>query len=136
MFVVGINNFGKRPVDFRVSEVDARQHVGASDYGMQVVTFEMLVQEEKNRQVAAAILLTGVAGAANSSQRLSRRPRLLHDARRSNRNSSDSPDRRRHRAEQRRDAERSDVRGDGRNRSAKYGDAGAIGDQGQHADAR
>ena len=65
VFVVGINNFGKQPVDFRVSEVDARQHVGASDYGMQVVTFEMLVQEEKNRQVAAAIL-TGVAGAANS----------------------------------------------------------------------
>jgi hypothetical protein len=65
VFVVGINNFGKQPVDFRVSEVDATQHVGASDYGMQVVTFEMLVQEEKNRQVAAAIL-TGVAGAANA----------------------------------------------------------------------
>jgi hypothetical protein len=32
---------------------------------MQVVTYEMLAQEEKNRQVAAAIL-TGVAAAANS----------------------------------------------------------------------
>jgi len=32
---------------------------------MQIVTFEMLMQEEKNRQVAAAIL-TGVAGAANA----------------------------------------------------------------------
>src|SRR4029077_15472797 len=65
VFVVGINNFGKQPVEFRVSEVHATQDVGASDYGMQVVTFEMLVQEEKNRQVAAAIL-TGVAGAANA----------------------------------------------------------------------
>ena len=65
VFVVGINNFGKQPVEFRVAQVDAIQHVGGSDFGMQVVTFEMLVQEEKNRQVAAAIL-TGVAGAANA----------------------------------------------------------------------
>jgi hypothetical protein len=65
VFVVGINNFGKAPVDFRVAQVEARQHVGASDYDMVVVTYEMLVQEEQNRQVAAAIL-TGVAGAANA----------------------------------------------------------------------
>jgi len=64
-FVVGINNLGKQPVDFRVAQVEAIQHVGASDYGMQIVTFEMLQQEERNRQVAAAIL-TGVAGAANA----------------------------------------------------------------------
>ena len=65
VFVVGINNFGKQPVDFQVAQVEATQHVGASDYAMQIVTFEMLAQEEKNRQVAAAIL-TGVAGAANA----------------------------------------------------------------------
>jgi hypothetical protein len=65
VFVVGINNFGKAPVDFRVAQVEAAQHVGASDYPMQVVTFEMLAQEEKNRQVASAIL-TGIAGAANA----------------------------------------------------------------------
>jgi hypothetical protein len=41
------------------------QHVGAVDYQMQVVTYEMLVQEERNRQIAAAIL-TGVASAANT----------------------------------------------------------------------
>ena len=41
------------------------QRVGASEYPMQVVTFEMLQQEEKNRQVATAIL-AGVAGAANA----------------------------------------------------------------------
>ena len=65
VFVIGINNFGKVPVDFRVAQVEATQRVGASDYAMQVVTFEMLQQEERNRQVATAIL-AGVAGAANA----------------------------------------------------------------------
>jgi hypothetical protein len=65
VFVVGINNLGGQPVDFRVSEVEVTQHVGGSDYPIPVVTYEMLVQEEKNRQVAAAIL-TGVAAAGNS----------------------------------------------------------------------
>src|SRR5262245_38139890 len=65
VFVVGINNLGRQPVDFRVSQVEASRHVGASDYQMQIVTYEMLVQEEKNRQVAAAIL-TGVAAAGNA----------------------------------------------------------------------
>ncbi|WP_156042075.1 hypothetical protein [Bradyrhizobium sp. URHD0069] len=65
VFVVGINNLGKQPIDFRMAQVDATQHVGGSDFGMQIVTYEMLVQEEKNRQVASAIL-TGLAGAANA----------------------------------------------------------------------
>ena len=65
VFVVGINNFGKQPVDFRVVQVEATQHVGASDYSMQIVTYEMLAQEEKNRQVAAAIF-TGLAVAGNA----------------------------------------------------------------------
>src|SRR5262245_16562296 len=45
VFVVGINNLSKAPVDFRVGQVEAVQHVGGSDYSMQVVTYEMLVQE-------------------------------------------------------------------------------------------
>src|SRR6185295_13161988 len=53
VFVVGINNLGKTPVDFRVGQVEAVQHVGAADFAIQVVTYEMLAQEEKNRQVAA-----------------------------------------------------------------------------------
>ena len=65
VFVIGINNLAKQPVEFRVGQVNALQHVGAVDYQMQVVTFEMLSQEERNRQIAAAIL-TGVAGAANA----------------------------------------------------------------------
>lgn len=66
VYVIGINNLGKTPMDFRMAEVEATQHVaGGSDNAMQVVTYEMLVQEEKNRQVAAAIL-TGVAAAGNA----------------------------------------------------------------------
>ncbi|MGX9425939.1 MULTISPECIES: hypothetical protein [Bradyrhizobium] len=65
VFVVGINNLGRQPVDFRVAQVEAVQHVGGQDFGMQVVTYEMLVQEEKNRQVAAAIF-TGLAAAGNA----------------------------------------------------------------------
>ncbi|HKS18020.1 MAG TPA: hypothetical protein VJS63_02265 [Bradyrhizobium sp.] len=65
VFVVGINNLGRQPIDFRVDQVEAIQHVAGTDYSMQIVTFEMLQQEEKNRQVAMAIL-GGVAAAANS----------------------------------------------------------------------
>jgi hypothetical protein len=65
VFVVGINNIGRQPVDFRVAQVEAIQHVGASDFSMPIITYEMLVQEEKNRQIAAAIL-TGVAAAGNA----------------------------------------------------------------------
>ena len=65
VFIIGINNLAKQPVEFRVGQVDALQHVGAVDYQMQVVTYEMLVEEERNRQIAAAIF-TGVAGAANA----------------------------------------------------------------------
>jgi hypothetical protein len=59
VFVVGINNVGKQPTEFRVAQVEAIQHVGGSDFGMQIVTFEMLQQEEKNRQVARAVLAGG-----------------------------------------------------------------------------
>jgi hypothetical protein len=64
VFVIGINNLGRAPVDFRVGRVEALRHVGGSDYPMRSVTYEMPVQEEKNRQVAAAIF-TGLAAAGN-----------------------------------------------------------------------
>jgi hypothetical protein len=65
VFVIGINNLSGQPIDFRIAQVEVVQHVAGSDYEMKVVTYEMLVQEEKNRQVAAAIL-TGVAAAGNA----------------------------------------------------------------------
>jgi len=65
VFVIGINNLGRQPLDFLVAQVEAVQHVAGSDFEMKIVTYEMLLQEEKNRQVAAA-LLTGVAVGANA----------------------------------------------------------------------
>lgn len=65
VFVVGINNIARQPVDFRVAQVEAIQRVGGSEFSMPIITYEMLVQEEKNRQIAAAIL-TGVAAAGNA----------------------------------------------------------------------
>ncbi|MGY4512424.1 hypothetical protein [Bradyrhizobium sp. USDA 3650] len=65
VFVVGINNMGRQPIDFRVAQVEAVQHAAGSDFEMKIVTYEMLVQEERNRQVAAA-LITGLAVAGNA----------------------------------------------------------------------
>jgi hypothetical protein len=65
VFVLGITNIGKVPVDFHVAAVQANQIAGGQAYPMQVIPYETLVQEERSRQVAAAIL-TGVAAAANS----------------------------------------------------------------------
>jgi|GEM_PF-1451320 len=65
VFVVGINNMSKAPMDFRVADVEANQIVGEQQYPMQVVTYETLVSEEHNRQVAAAIF-TGLAVAGNA----------------------------------------------------------------------
>jgi len=65
VFVVGINNIGKTPIDFRMDQIQVSQIVGGQEYPMRVVTYEMLAQEEKNRQVAAAIF-AGVAAGANA----------------------------------------------------------------------
>ena len=63
MFVVGINNISPKPVNFLVAQVEASQMVGEQAFAMQVITYEALVQEEKNRQVGRAILAGVVAGA-------------------------------------------------------------------------
>lgn len=65
VFVIGIYNLAGQPVDFRVSNIEVAQNVNGQLYPMQVVTYEMLAQEEKNRQVAMAIL-AGVAAGANT----------------------------------------------------------------------
>lgn len=65
VFVVGINNLGRAPLEFRVAQVEANQVVAGQEFQMTIVTYEMLAQEEKNRQVAAAIL-TGLAAGANA----------------------------------------------------------------------
>ena len=45
--------------------MEANQRVGSNEYPIKIVTYEMLAQEEKNRQIASAILV-GVARAGNT----------------------------------------------------------------------
>lgn len=65
VFVVGITNITKQPIDFRVAQVEVTQVVNGQAVAMTVITYEQLVQEERTRQVAAAIL-TGLAAGANA----------------------------------------------------------------------
>ncbi len=66
VFVVGLQNNGKSPNDFRVSNVSVVQlQNGAPSRAMPVVPYETLVSEERTRQVVGA-LLVGVAAASNS----------------------------------------------------------------------
>lgn len=71
VFVVGINNVSKSSVQFRVSDIEVVQTLGPSSVPLKVVTFEELQTEEKNRQVAAAVLTVlavGVNAAAAANQ--------------------------------------------------------------------
>src|ERR1700755_901006 len=43
VFVVGINDLSRQPIDFRVAQVEATQHAAGSDFEMKIVTYEMLV---------------------------------------------------------------------------------------------
>ncbi|GGE51790.1 hypothetical protein GCM10007276_31060 [Agaricicola taiwanensis] len=66
VYVLGINNLSKKPIDFRVDQVSVVQlEDGKPKRGLRVVTYENLVREEKNRQIAAAIF-TGLGAAANA----------------------------------------------------------------------
>ena len=134
VFVVGINNLSKTPQEFRVSQVEATQRVGEAEFPMKVVTFEMLQQEEKNRQSRR-----GASGRRRRRGKLLQRIegwlRLLHDAQRQNWHILQS-DSRGNCAKQRRHGKRSHDCRDGRTRPAKHGDPRAIRDQGQHADCR
>jgi hypothetical protein len=65
VFVVGLYNLGPSPLLFRVADIQATQTVNGQVAELKVIPYEELVQEEKTRQVAAAIL-TGVAAGANA----------------------------------------------------------------------
>jgi len=66
VFVVGINNLGAAPVDFRVANVEVAQLVDGQAAPLKVVTYEQLVSEEHDRQVFRAVLV-GVAAAGNAA---------------------------------------------------------------------
>ena len=65
VFVVGINNISPNPVNFMASQVEATQMVAQQANPMQVITYEALVQEERNAQIGRAILV-GLASGANA----------------------------------------------------------------------
>src|SRR6478672_1356894 len=57
VFVVGLNNMAGGPLDFRVANIQVTQIVGDQIVGIKVVTYEDLAGEERNRQVARALLV-------------------------------------------------------------------------------
>jgi hypothetical protein len=66
IFVVAVTNLSKQPFDFHVSDISATQITSdGSVVALQVIPYEQLANEERNREVAAAVL-TGLAAGANS----------------------------------------------------------------------
>ena len=65
VFVVGINNMGPTPMDFRVADIQVAQMIGDQVVGLKVITYQELVGEERTRQAVAAVLV-GVAAAGNA----------------------------------------------------------------------
>src|SRR5262245_57253312 len=66
VFVVGMTNLTRSPLEFRVSDIEAAQSVNGQLAGLKVITYEDLVSEERTRQVAAAVLV-GLAAGANAA---------------------------------------------------------------------
>lgn len=66
-YVLAMQNRSGAPIDFTIQGVEAVQTIpGRPDHRMQVISFEQAMQEERNRQIAAAILV-GVAAGANAA---------------------------------------------------------------------
>ncbi|MBF9233275.1 hypothetical protein [Microvirga alba] len=67
VFVVGINNLTKNPLEFAVSNISVHQKAADGRVlALPVKTYESLVAEERNKQVARAILV-GLAAGANAA---------------------------------------------------------------------
>jgi hypothetical protein len=65
VYVVGIYNLSGKPINFLMGNVSAHQQINAQNVALKVFSYDELVQEERNRQVAAAIF-TGLAVAGNA----------------------------------------------------------------------
>jgi hypothetical protein len=66
VFLVGIQNTSRQPLDFRMADVSVIQVVEGRPVGMKVYTYEELDTEARVQQVASA-LLVGAAAGANSA---------------------------------------------------------------------
>ena len=66
VFIVAATNLTKQPFDLHVSDIEVSQETSDGVVtALPVIPYEQLASEERNREIAAA-LLTGVAVAANS----------------------------------------------------------------------
>jgi hypothetical protein len=67
VYVVGMNNLGKAPAEFRVADVTVTQKSEGRVVGqLPVKTYEELAQEERTRQVVSAVIV-GLAAGANAA---------------------------------------------------------------------
>jgi len=62
VFIVGIENASKRPLDFVVSNVEATQVIDGEARNLKVYKYDELVQEEQNAQVGRAVLVAALGG--------------------------------------------------------------------------
>jgi hypothetical protein len=67
VFVVGIRNLTKTPVDFIVRNVEVMQVAGTQTVPLKVFSYEELVAEERTRQVVEAVLVGTAAGLNSAS---------------------------------------------------------------------
>jgi hypothetical protein len=66
VFIVGIQNISRQPLEFRLANVSAMQMTGGQPVAqLRVYTYDELVQEEQNAQVGRAVLV-GVLGGVNA----------------------------------------------------------------------
>jgi hypothetical protein len=66
VFIVGMQNISRQPLEFRVGEIAATQIVGGQPVAqLKVFTYDELVQEEQNAQVGRAVLV-GVLGGVSA----------------------------------------------------------------------
>src|SRR4051812_49377763 len=56
VFIVGITNLTNAPLEFRMGNIEVAQIVNQQAMPLKVFTYEDLLAEEKNRQIAAAII--------------------------------------------------------------------------------
>jgi hypothetical protein len=63
VFVVGVHNLTKQPINFQVRNIAATQIAGDSGVPMKVHSYEDLVAEERTAQVMTALLVGAAAGA-------------------------------------------------------------------------
>jgi hypothetical protein len=66
VFLVGIQNLSRQPLDFRMANVSVVQVVAGQPMGLKVYTFEELDAEARREQIVTA-LLVGAAAGANSA---------------------------------------------------------------------